>query len=87
MDYRYFTSKKHINQIRNFLHPPRRCSETYSWECLGTMSDAECFNILENVFGLIPLIEFKNQIYNNDIKKIYLIDSHGNIVLILNSDK
>ena len=80
MDYRYFTSKKHINQIRNFLH--RRCSETYSWECLGTMSDAECFNILENVFGLIPLIEFKNQIYNNDIKKIYLIDSHGNIVLI-----
>lgn len=57
MDYRYFTSKKHINQIRNFLH--RRCSETYSWECLGTMSDAECFNILENVFGLIPLIEFK----------------------------
>lgn len=48
MDYRYFTSKKHINQIRNFLH--RRCSETYSWECLGTMSDAECFNILENVF-------------------------------------
>ena len=85
MDYRYFTSKKHINQIRNFLH--RRCSETYSWECLGTMSDAECFNILENVFGLIPLIEFKNQIYNNYIKKIYLIDSHGNIVLILNSDK
>lgn len=85
MDYRYFTSKKHINQIRNFLH--RRCSETYSWECLGTMSDAEYFNILENVFGLIPLIEFKNQIYNNDIKKIYLIDSHGNIVLILNSDK
>lgn len=85
MDYRYFTSKKHINQIRSFLH--RRCSETYSWECLGTMSDAECFNILENVFGLIPLIEFKNQIYNNDIKKIYLIDSHGNIVLILNSDK
>lgn len=51
------------------------------------MSDVECFNILENVFGLIPLIEFKNQIYNNDIKKIYLIDSHGNIVLILNSDK
>lgn len=86
MDYRYFTSKKkHINQIRNFLH--RRCSETYSWECLGTMSDAECFNILENVFGLIPLIEFKNQIYNNDIKKIYLIDSYSNIVLILNSDK
>lgn len=85
MDYRYFTSKKHINQIRNFLH--RRGSETYSWECLGTMSDAECFNILENVFGLIPLIEFKNQIYNNDIKKIYLTDSHGNIVLILNSDK
>ena len=85
MDYRYFTSKKHIYQIRNFLH--RLCSETYSWECLGTMSDAECFNILENVFGLIPLIEFKNQIYNNDIKKIYLIDSHGNIVLILNSDK
>ena len=80
-----FYFKKHINQIRNFLH--RRCSETYSWECLGTMSDAECFNILENVFGLIPLIEFKNQIYNNDIKKIYLIDSHGNIVLILNSDK
>ena len=71
--------------MRKFLH--RRCSETYSWECLGTMSDAECFNILENVFGLIPLIEFKNQIYNNDIKKIYLIDSHGNIVLILNSDK
>lgn len=30
MDYRYFTSKKHINQIRNFLH--RRCSETYSWD-------------------------------------------------------
>lgn len=85
MDYRYFTSKKHINQIRNFLH--RRCSETYSWECLGTMSDAECFNILENVFGLIPLIEFKNQIYNNDIKKIYLIDSDGNIVITLNSDK
>lgn len=85
MDYRYFTSKKHINQIRNFLH--RRCSETYSWECLGTMSDAECFNILENVFGLIPLIEFKNHIYNNDIKKIYLIDSDGNIVIILNSDK
>lgn len=85
MDYRYFTSKKHINQIRNFLH--RRCSETYSWECLGTISDVECFNILENVFGLIPLIEFKNHIYNNDIKKIYLIDSHGNIVTILNSDK
>lgn len=85
MDYCYFTSKKHINQIRNFLH--RRCSETYSWECLGTMSDVECFNILENVFGLIPLIEFKNHIYNNDIKKIYLIDSHGNIVTILNSDK
>jgi hypothetical protein len=85
MDYRYFTSKKHINQIRNFLH--RRCSETYSWECLGTMSDAECFNILENVFGLIPLIEFKNHIYNNDIKKIYLIDSDGNIVITLNSDK
>lgn len=85
MDYRYFTSKKHISQIRNFLH--RQCSETYSWECLGTMSDVECFNILENVFGLIPLIEFKNHIYNNDIKKIYLIDSHGNIVTILNSDK
>lgn len=85
MDYRYFTSKKHISQIRNFLH--RRCSETYSWECLGTMSDAECFDILENVFGLIPLIEFKNHIYNNDIKKIYLIDSDGNIVITLNSDK
>lgn len=85
MDYRYFTSKKHINQIRNFLH--HQCSETYSWECLGTMSDAECFDILENVFGLIPLIEFKNHIYNNDIKKIYLIDSDGNIVITLNSDK
>ena len=85
MDYRYFTSKKHINQIRNFLH--RRCSETYSWECLGTMSDAECFDILENVFGLVPLIEFKNHIYSNDIKKIYLIDSDGNIVITLNSDK
>lgn len=85
MDYCYFTSKKHINQIRNFLH--QRCSETYSWECLGTMSDAECFDILENVFGLIPLIEFKNHIYNNDIKKIYLIDSDGNIVITLNSDK
>lgn len=85
MDYRYFTSKKHINQIRNFLH--RRCSETYSWECLGTMSDSECFDVLEHGFGLIPLIEFKNQIYYNEIKKIYLVDSKGNIVVTLDSDK
>lgn len=84
MNYRYFTSKKHIKQIRDFLH---KHYDTYSWECLGTMSDVECFNILENVLGLTPLIEFKNQIYHNDIKKIYLLNSDGNIVITLDSNK
>ena len=51
------------------------------------MSDSECFDVLEHGFGLIPLIEFKNQIYYNEIKKIYLVDSKGNIVVTLDSDK
>lgn len=84
MNYRYFCSNRHIQQIRNFIHS---YNNSFNCERLASMSDSECFDVLEHGFGLIPLIEFKNQIYNNDIKKIYLIDSHGNIVLILNSDK
>lgn len=84
MNYRYFCSNRHIQQIRNFIHS---YDNNFNCERLASMSDSECFDVLEHGFGLIPLIEFKNQIYHNEIKKIYLIDSKGNIVVTLDSDK
>ena len=85
MDYRYFCSKEHIKQIRKFLHT--HFGDTYDWEKLASMSDAECFDVLKNTLGLIPLIEFKNQMYHNDIKRIYLMDPDGDIAVILDSSK